>query len=706
MISFFKKAGRNRPIVKSSSLNIECSDVTDSGNQSQGGNDQQILGKIEQQILNDDYETDMEIASSSHSTKNITRILDDRNCLCYFVQYMEQKSALPLIRFWLDVESFKSSSEQCGRISSRKCVNKRMTPKSSIGRSVSLDGMTLNRDDFYSAYNDVESLDDRNESMNLNELPSERDNGDGSSDANSMTNLSDIYERNDDHEQLDEILSASVDEESSQKILENGRKSATGASSHGDDTDGMSSKMPASLTIDAIRIFKKYLLAGELTNLVRIPTSILSQISLVLCVQNDDKCPADSDKHSRLSISSESIPLSTSQLEGKNLITVFDEAQSFILDYLDRMYTGDFLESAFYYRFCIENTGTNLKITDILYNELALFYFMEFLEVESKRHYLDFWLAAMNFKRQLDNSCNAAIVFDENDKEMSDEQTAAAAAAAVALANDCNAIEQSQNDALILYEKYFSLQATCPLHLSDRVRFHVEEKICSIDGNEAIAHCFDLPLSIIERFLSEQFLAPFECSPLFFKYLTELTQKMEAMTVKPSTVSVTTSKVIRTTSDVEHNKKSPAQKDYAQVISAKNTLLAMESVKKRTHQRIKSSDMCIDARQLHDPDLLWRRHSASGLKFGHVNEMGRYERDYDMTPCDKNHVNVSNASGNIDANQIIQNTGNKIKRAVRKLVHLPEQCMQEELAWQMAEMIVKDITSVTLHTNQVPKETF
>lgn len=606
---------------------------------------------------------------------------------------MEQKSTLPLIRFWLDVESFKSSCEQCGRTSSsRKYVNKRIAPKSSIGRSVSLDGMTLNRDDFYSTYNDAESLDERNESMNLNELPSERDNGDGSSDANSMTNLSDIYERNDDDdEQLNEILE--VDEE---KVLENGRKSATGASSHGDDTEGGSSKMPASLTIDAIRIFKKYLLAGELTNLVRIPTSILSQISLVLCVQNDDKCHGDSDKQSKLSISNESIPLSTSQLEEKNLITVFDEVQIFILDYLDRMYTGDFLESAFYYRFCIENTGTNLKITDILYNELALFYFMEFLEIESKRHYLDFWLAAMNFKRQLDNS--AAIVFDDTDKEVTD-------AAATSVAIDCNAIEQSQNDALILYEKYFSLQATCPLYLSDRVRFHVEEKICSIDGNEAIAHCFDLPLAIIERFFGEHFLKPFERSPLFYKYLTELTQKMEAMNAKPTTL--TTAKVQQSPSDAEHNKKSiTAQKDYAQAISAKNTLLAMESVKKRTHQRIKSSDMCIDSRQLHDPDLLWRRHSTSGLKFGHVNEMGRYERDYDMTPCDKNHFNVSNASGNIDANQIIQNTGNKIKRAVRKLVHLPEQCMQEELAWQMAEMIVKDITAVTLHTNQVPKETF
>lgn len=638
----------------------------------------------------------------SHSTKNITRIVSDRSCLCYFVQYLEQKSALPLIRFWLDVESFKSSAEQCG--SHRTRANRRAPTKAAIGRSVSLDGMALHRDDYYGAYAD--ELDERNE-VNLNELPSERDNGDGSSDANSMTNLSDIYERNDD----DQLESLSMDEDvGAQRILENGRKSATGASSHGDETEceksGVAAKMPAttttpsttasaaSLTGDAIRIFKKYLLAGELTSLVRIPTNILSHISLALCVQNDDTAKGidETDKHSKLSVSSESIPLSTAQLEEKHLMTVFDEVQAFILDYLDKMYTSEFLESAFYYRFCIENTGTNLKITDILYNELALFYFMEFLEVENKREYLDFWLAAMNFKRQLD----APVACDDMDKESTDG------------APDCGTIEQSQNDALILYEKYFSLQATCPLHMSDRVRFRVEEKICSIDDDcETIAHCFDLPLAIIERFLSEKFLKPFERSPLFYKYLAELTQKMEAMTNKgtpPKSIPATSDSA----SETHRNRKLAAQKEFPQTISTKNTLLAMESVKKRTHQRIKSSDMCIDARQLHDPDLLWRRNSTgAALKFGHVNEMGRYERDYDMTPCDKSNGHVANASGtHIDANQIIQNTGNKIKRAVRKLVHLPEQCMQEEIAWQMAEMIVKDITSITLQTNQVPKETF
>lgn len=660
---------------------------------------------------------------------------------------MEQKSALPLIRFWLEVESFKSSAELCGHHQQEqhhsKLMSKRLTQKPAIGRSISLDGIASNRNDFYNSFHEQNHDDDstldtdgkcnnfvpNNALSSSNELPPERDNGDGSSDANSMTNLSDIYERNDD-DQLDDAISMDNEYGSTVggvlKIFENGRKSATGASSHdgggADDSEcdtksgTKSSKFATSMTIDAIRIFQKYLLDGELTRLVHIPTTILSQISLVLCCRpNDDNSNNRMNLQpltpSKLSISNESLALSTNDgaIEEKILITVFDDAQTYILDHLDQIYCAEFLESPFYYRFCLENTGTNLTITDILYNELALFYFMEFLEIEQSREYLDFWLAAMNFKRQL--VAPRLSMLDDKENDDNDYDTTAAV--------DRNVIEQCQNDALILYEKYFSLQATCSLHLSDRIRFHIEEKICTIDNTaDAIAHCFDLPLAVIERFLSVRYLQLFEQSTLFYKYFAELRQKMNAMSTK-STTNKAIAIAISTNSDSDvqqkHNKHRSAQ---TRPISAKNTLLAMESVKKRTNSQknLKSSDMCIDARQLHDPDLLWRRTSVpGGLKFGRVNALGRYERDYDMTPCDKattTYMRLGGSGGNvttvttgtIDANQILQTTSDKIKRAVRKLVHLPEQNMQEELAWQMAEMIVKDITSITLQTNHIPSK--
>lgn len=593
---------------------------------------------------------------------------------------------MPLIRFWLDVESFKSSTQPYPR--QRNAVES----KPVLGRSVSFDATHLlaSRSNETIEVFRVDAFDEdlSADVANANGLPMERDMGDGSSDANSMSNLSDVCERDAVDNGIDDLSMDGM-------VYEQGRKSATGASSHGDDIDIISEQestkyaitapaMPQTPTatattstiIDAIHIFKKYLLNGELASLVHIPTEILSRISLALCVQFETGPMQRNGTPIDLSASNESIPFA--QLEQTNVASVFDDAQAFVLNHLDATYTAGFLESAFFQRFCSENDGEHMQILDILHNEMALFYFMEFMEIEGKRQYVDFWLGATNFKRQLDPTGVSATA------------TPADAPPIVPMT-----IEMSQKDALILYDKYFSLQATQPLLLSDQVRYHVEEKICSIDSAASVAHCFDLPLMIVERFLEQRYLQVFRMrSHLFAKYMSEVMRKLDAAKMKMTP---------------ERTGRRPSSS-----ISSKNTLLAMESVKKRhALQRIhaaSTSDMCIDSRQLHDPDLLWRRNAAnSGLSFGRVNAFGRYERNYDMTPFDK--INsptsngLSNASGtpiatsgdNLDT--IIHNTSNKIKRAVRKLVHLPEQSMQEELAWQMAEMIIKDVTSVTLSSN-------
>lgn len=536
-----------------------------------------------------------------------------------------------------------------------------------------------------------------------------RDSGDGSSEANSMTNLSDICEHDGELDatklnamtkNCDEVDATTQDKQFTADAEETGRKSAIGAAS--DECNGTntiesqkasakrSSHFQTSLIMDAMRIFKKYLLNRDSSSYIDVPATMQSRISLALGAQQcdyDDNCRT---------------------VDGPSSIgTIFDEAQSYILDYLDSTFTNAFLESSFYCRYCVEIlSGDSLRIADILHNEAALFYFMEFLENENKRMYLDFWLAAMNFKRQLDEALAVSTMHTPDDTVTD-----------TIVDNDS---QQAQNDALILYEKYFSLQATCPLHLSDRVRFQIEEKICSIDGGASIAHSFDLPLAIIERFLEQRFLRAFVKSPLFFKYLSELLQKIDtnkaqAMDRKATELMTATAPTVQSQG-----------KDFAGAISSKNTLLAMESSKKRSslaNQRIRStstSDMSIDARQLRDPDMLWRRSSLTGpgLNFGRVDALGRYERDYEMVPFAErsNHAGgLTTSASHTPAHTIhsvdtgmaaLQTTGNKIKQAVRKLVHLPEDKVQEEIAWQVAEMIVKDITNVTLQTNSnAPKRT-
>lgn len=659
--------------------------------------------------------------AESTTTKNILRIVTDKNCLCYFVQYLEQKSALPLIKFWLDAESFKSSAKTCIDRGAHHVIGKRVgghrrtkslggnNPNCALGKSISLDcGISAMRDEC--VHDDLTSL-----NSSTNELDEEmsngiqsmactmRDSGDGSSEANSMTNLSDICEQDGEIEstklnatnsmERDEVDATAQHKQFTIEAEETGRKSAIGAAA--DECNGTetmesqtvnakrSSNFQTSLIMDAMRIFKKYLLNRESATYVDVPATIQSRISLALGAQQSD---GDGNRHANDNASS--------------IGSIFDDAQSYVLDYLDSTFTNAFLESSFYCRYCVEIlSGDSLRIADILHNEAALFYFMEFLENENKRLYLDFWLAAMNFKRQLDEAF-AVSTAHAMDDAVTDPSV------------DIDS-QQAQNDALILYEKYFSLQATCPLHLSDRVRFQIEEKICSIDGGASIAHSFDLPLAIIERFLEQRFLRAFVKSPLFFKYLSELLQKIDtnkaqAMDRKATELMTASASPVQ-----------PQGKDFAGAISSKNTLLAMESSKKRSslaNQRIRStstSDMSIDARQLRDPDMLWRRSSLAGpgLNFGRVDALGRYERDYEMVPFAERGNNAGGltpSATHTPAHPIhsvdtglaaLQNTGNKIKQAVRKLVHLPEDKVQEEIAWQVAEMIVKDITNVTLHTN-------
>lgn len=686
------------------------------------------------------YPDESRSIAESTTTKNILRIVTDKNCLCYFVQYLEQKSALPLIKFWLDAESFKSSATICTERNHHQSSGKgigghRRTKslggnisKGTLGKSISLDcGISSIRDEY--VHDDLPSL-----NLSVNELDEDllqngiqsmactmRDSGDGSSEANSMTNLSDICEQDgeiectklnatttecdDEVDATAQIKQFTVDTD----VEETGRKSAIGAAS--DECNGTetmesqmvnakrSSNFRTSLIMDAMRIFSKYLLNRESASYVDVPATIQSRISLALGAQQND-CDDDGghhrlEKNHRANDSSSSIG------------SIFDEAQSYVLDYLDSTFTNAFLESSFYCRYCVEIlSGDNLRIADILHNEAALFYFMEFLENENKRLYLDFWLAAMNFKRQLDEAFAISSTHTMDDSV--DDTTV------VDSFIDIDS-QQAQNDALILYEKYFSLQATCPLHLSDRVRFQIEEKICSIDGGASIAHSFDLPLAIIERFLEQRFLRAFVKSPLFFKYLSELLQKID--TNKAQAMDRKATELMKATAGTAIQSHG---KDFAGAISSKNTLLAMESSKKRSssaNQRIRStstSDMSIDARQLRDPDMLWRRTSLTGpgLNFGRVDALGRYERDYEMVPFAERSNNVggglTTSTSHTPAHTInsvdtglaaLQNTGNKIKQAVRKLVHLPEDKVQEEIAWQVAEMIVKDITNVTLHTN-------
>ncbi|XP_035776927.1 A-kinase anchor protein 10, mitochondrial-like [Anopheles albimanus] len=679
MLQFLKKTGRRKSIAGSNdSLGATeqpargvPDDVIDGGAKIPE-TDEEALRFAERHCF---ANKDSPLRASKLSRRMID-ILTDQSCMCYFVQYLESRNALSLIKFWLDVESFKAAAVESSRGGARPTTTTTTSAgQNSLGgrlhRSVSsdgydslsffsVDGDSLSTNSFSeNAFEDTQSVDDLREtdsrtSQNCTPLPP-------------PTPL-EVLEEVDIREELE---SANADS----KMLENGcdmtimrqsltddeKKQICEAGKAGDEPTTPATTVAASnsnnrcfnslINSDAVRIYRKYLTTNS-PHHIDIPATVLSSISLALC-SNSGICNEQ----------------------------LFSEAQHYLLDLFERSYLNPYLESSYYCKYTLEVlTDEHLKLRDILGSEMALFYFMEHLEQQGKRHYLEFYVAAVNFRRSFESST------------------------------------QAQKDAVVLYDKYFSLQATCSLLLSDQIRFQIEEHICSADAAN-VAECFELPGRIIELFLEQRYFAGFLKSPLYCRFISELLGKVKTNTCN-STIGVlpgakrntmvtgrggrghrkTLSDVTSDSSGTCNNGTAAGRRSNAvPFISSQNTLLAMPDAsfhRNRKHMSAShssgavagspgSTDMQIDSRQLYNPDLLWRRNSTgSGLTFGRVDALGRYERDFDIAepPVGDDRWNRS-----------------RLKKAVRKLVNLPEDKAQEELAWQVAEMIVKDITNVTMN---------
>ncbi|KAL1430403.1 hypothetical protein MTO96_015001 [Rhipicephalus appendiculatus] len=96
---------------------------------------------------------------------------------------------------------------------------------------------------------------------------------------------------------------------------------------------------------------------------------------------------------------------------------------------------------------------------------------------------------------------------------------------------------------------------------------------------------------------------------------------------------------------------------------------------RRILRHIEGNDMKIDSGQF-NPDALWKRSLAGKLQMAHVDHLGKLTTEFEPEPDKK--------------------TGSNLTKAFRKLVNWEADKTEEDMAWQVAEMIVKDICSVTL----------
>ncbi|KAL2765900.1 A-kinase anchor protein 10, mitochondrial isoform 2, partial [Daubentonia madagascariensis] len=336
-----------------------------------------------------DYQTQ---ETKSSLSKTLEQVLHDTVVLPYFIQFMELRRMEHLVKFWLEAESFHSTTWSRIRAHSLNTVK-----QSSLAEPVSPSKKHETTASFV-----TESLDKRLEDSSSAHLLMTQSEG---IDLNNRTN----------NTQNHLLLSQECDSAHSLH-LEMAR-----AGTH-------------QVTMETQESSSRFIV-GSRNN----PSSPLKELS---------------GKLMKTKICGE---------DGQVDPNCFVLAQSIVFSAMEQEHFSEFLRSHHFCKYQIEVlTSGTVYLADILFCESALFYFSEYMEKEDAVNILQFWLAADNFQSQL-----AAK------KGQYDGQ-------------------EAQNDAMILYDKYFSLQATHPLGFDDVVRLEIESNICREGG--PLPNCFTTPL--------------------------------------------------------------------------------------------------------------------------------------------------------------------------------------------------------------------
>jgi len=452
----------------------------------------------------------------SRLSKTTREVLHDHSALGYLIQYLEARDAAQLVRFWLDVESFRCSASMVitsswapPRVSRERLDRVPESPESE------------------SNYDDVEE-EACQEPAEPGRTPcnsSSMDSFDSGLDTRSETSP--------------EFASPS----STSSSLQSPAPLSSPPPYEGQEAQGRAEQLLQTRAEDAVKIYRRYI-APECQRPVHLNTEIKRRIVESICTE-----------------------------QGHVAADCFDEAQKVVVEMLETEYFPDFLTSQFHAKHQVDVlTSGDVLLADILYNDTALFHYMEFLEGHSQRVVMEFWLAAMNFSQ----------------------------------ANSRGATE-CQNDAMILYDKFLSMQAPSPLGLPSNVRLQVEDAICRPGGPDST--CFQPVLSLVAAFLEANHFKPFLASLLYNNYVKELIAMIQASPRSLSSVQATLS-TARTESDTRSSCSSSCSSDRLPRSTSSNTLLAASSGLRPSTS--------FDCGELQDPDSIWRRRPVKNKVIGQL----------------------------------------------------------------------------------------
>ncbi|KAM9760661.1 A-kinase anchor protein 10, mitochondrial-like [Dama dama] len=407
-----------------------------------------------------DYQTQ---EAKSSLSKTLEQVLHDTMVLPYFIQFMELRRMEHLVKFWLEAESFHSTTWSRIRAHSLNTVKQSslaepVSPSKKPETTAAFVTESLNRrlEDSGSAHLEGIDLNNRTSNTQNHLLSQESDN------AHSL--------------HLETARTGT--HRGSLETQESSRLMVASRSSPSSPLKELSGKLMKSIEQDAVNTFTKYI-SPDAAKPIPITEAMRNDIIAKICGEDGQVDP-----------------------------NCFVSAQSIVFSAMEHEHFSEFLRSHHFCKYQIEVlTSGTVYLADILFCESALFYFSEYMEKEDAVNILQFWLAADNFQSQL-----AAK------KGMYDGQ-------------------EAQNDAMILYDKYFSLQATHPLGFCDVVRLEIESNICREGG--PLPNCFTAPLRQAWMTMEKVFLPGFLSSNLYYKYLNDLIHSVRGDEFLGGSVSLT-----------------------------------------------------------------------------------------------------------------------------------------------------------------------
>ena len=178
------------------------------------------------------------------------------------------------------------------------------------------------------------------------------------------------------------------------------------------------------------------------------------------------------------------VELALSPEDGCVRADCFHEAAREIFEVLEKHYFPLFRKSDIYHKYCaMVLNSPDLRVEDIILSESAFPHFMEYMDREGAAILLRFWVAVDSFRKQIMSGLD---------------------------------LEEARKDAMGIYNKYFSLQASDPLGVDEKTRIDIENNICAVGGLNEM--CFAPAQRIVYTALQYHYFPQFKQSDVFSTY--------------------------------------------------------------------------------------------------------------------------------------------------------------------------------------------